>query len=164
MIRNLTPLHGDYRILESFDVKAKYGGKLSLKVVVFKDFKGMEDFTDEIIYSGMGTGLHPKTAAIVSRLDSKVERYDDQGNLSESFLEVDKNYFAAMCLIKDRINLEVLAHECVHAGYAYAKRTGKAYDERALDLDEENVAYPTGYLFTEIASEFILRNIPFGLV
>jgi hypothetical protein len=62
-------------------------------------------------------------------------------------MHVDPRYFAIMGLAVTHLGTEVITHESVHAGYAYAKRVW----ERNLwvgakHLDEENVCYPAGLI------------------
>jgi hypothetical protein len=57
----------------------------------------------------------------------------------------DPRYFAIMGLCVDHLGMEILTHEAVHAGIAYAKRTKtRNLWHDPMDLDEESIAYPVG--------------------
>jgi hypothetical protein len=47
--------------------------------------------------------------------------------------------------------MEIISHESVHAGFAYAKRIKKTpRDQHALSFDEEAVCYPSGAIAAAI--------------
>ena len=65
--------------------------------------------------------------------------------------EVDGGYFAIMGLCAEHLGMEILSHEAVHAGFAYAQRVGNHSPwHDAFDLDEEHLAYPTGRVACEV--------------
>lgn len=67
------------------------------------------------------------------------------------WLECDPRYFCVIGLVKGFLSMEIICHEAVHAGFAYARRvkTHRWRDE-ALQLDEEAVCYPSGAIAAAI--------------
>jgi hypothetical protein len=60
-------------------------------------------------------------------------------------IEVDRRHFCVIGLVRGYCTMRILTHEAVHAGFAHAKRCRRAvWHSRALEFDEEAVAYPTG--------------------
>lgn len=68
----------------------------------------------------------------------------------KSILVVDPRYYCVIGLTKGRLNMEVVTHEAVHAGFCYAKRRKGDLWHGAKDLDEENVCYPAGIIASQI--------------
>jgi hypothetical protein len=73
------------------------------------------------------------------------ESIDGNGHVSRRrILRLDGRYFCVMGFSRTRLNMEVISHESVHAGFCYAKRVRRTPWEAARDFDEEHVAYPAG--------------------
>ena len=122
-------------------------GTLYLKLLVFRNRTELRRFWDFAEPTKYGGGLGRNACAAVGALQCELQRYTSGGD-AESAMEVDKRYFAVMGLVKEYLGVEVIAHECVHAAFAYAKRLGpKTPWAKAVDgLDEEAVCYPAGRL------------------
>jgi hypothetical protein len=73
-------------------------------------------------------------------------------------IEVDSRYYCVIALCRKHLTMRIISHECVHAGYAYAKRRTRApWHVECLRFDEEMVAYPAGELARAIVI-FLERN------
>lgn len=68
-----------------------------------------------------------------------------------SHLEVDPRYFCIIGLLKQRLSMEIISHEAVHAAFAYAKRIKRSpWDQQAQHFDEEAICYPAGRIAATI--------------
>lgn len=64
---------------------------------------------------------------------------------------VDARYASIICLLVPGLNLEVCAHEAVHAGLANLRRVKRNPDASVNDMDDEELlAYPTGWIASQI--------------
>ena len=125
-------------ILEK-DLRFTRGG-LALKLLVFRNRRDLYRFWSRAEPTCLG-GLTPDAAGACSSFSSIV----DPCNGKPVYSEVDGRYFAAMGLCAGHLGMEIVTHESVHAGFAYARRKGKKpWDTGFDDLDEENVCYPAG--------------------
>jgi hypothetical protein len=81
------------------------------------------------------------------------EVWDSQSD--KTHMECDPRFFCAMAFNLKDLSMEVIAHESVHAGFAYARRIGKrTLFEEALNFDEEGIAYPAGVIAAELNRVF----------
>ena len=67
-----------------------------------------------------------------------------KGKPEQRFWEVDPRYFCLIALLKDHLRMEIITHECVHAGFAYAARQNQKQWQKGDVMDEEEVCYPAG--------------------
>ena len=128
-------------IVDAWDICVRVHGRLFLKVVVFESEKAMRIFWNKAV--SPDSGWTKGTSGVVSELSMDVVKFTKAGEVHMK--EVDPRYFAIMGLIRGRTDDEVLAHESVHAGFAYARRLGKRsrfYEKHGLD--DEMVCYPAG--------------------
>lgn len=66
--------------------------------------------------------------------------------------QADARYFCVIGFSRTQLNMEVISHESVHAGFCYAKRVRRTPWKAARDFDEEHVAYPAGEIAAAINS------------
>ena len=129
-------------ILES-DVRINRG-RLRLKLLVFRKPAHLIYFWKHALgKASLGKGCLGAVNSLKILWDDTVTGKRHQ--------EVDPRYFAIMGLCADHLGMEILSHEAVHAGYAYAQRVGTHSPwHNAFDLDEEHLAYPTGRVACEV--------------
>lgn len=140
--------HGDL-ILHAgdFGLVAKERGAV-LKVLVFSSNAKLRQFWNKALGD---SSLCRRTAASVKELGLTVYGERD-GDLVPVAREVDPRYFAIAGFIRGRIDPEIVAHECVHAAFAYDRRRGDRNRFRKFEaegmgaLNEERIAYPVGRL------------------
>lgn len=132
----------DGDILLEKDLALSKHSRLRAKLLVFKNNLAMKRFFDEALDKpGQVTR---KTLGIVSQLSCEVYRFKNK-ELVEQRLEVDPRYFCLIGLIVGHLSMEIICHESVHAGFAYAARSRvRQWVRREDDLDEEQVCYPAG--------------------
>lgn len=121
------------------------GSKVKAKLLVFDTAKDMRAF-----WKGMfGTSLGRYAIGAVNALSIT---YSERGNgANPTVKEVDRNYYCIMCLAKPHLTMEVVCHESVHAGYAFALRKLRApWVQDIGDMKEEEVAYPAGLIAAAI--------------
>lgn len=123
--------------------------RLRMKLQVFKTNKDLRAYWRRL-HGGYGGWLGRYCAGVVNGLATEVVDYR-KGEKEQRRMEVDPRYFAVMALIQGKLTMEYICHESVHAAYAYAKRvTRKDLWCRAHDLDEEELAYLTGVIASEV--------------
>lgn len=67
------------------------------------------------------------------------------------WIEADPRYFCVIGLVKGFLSMEIICHEAVHAGLAYAKRHKRTpWDEHIANFEEEALCYPSGKIAAEI--------------
>ena len=132
----------DYIQLER-DVCPVNNSRLKLKLLVFKNKKDLQKFWKKRLQRDIGNAC----VGAVTPLGYEVINFETNVN----YLCVDKKYFAIMGLCKTHLSMEVVCHESMHAGIAYAKRTKyKDFWKNIGDLDEELICYPSGRIATNI--------------
>lgn len=136
-------------------VKITARARLKCKLLVFETWQDMDKFFTEAL--GRPKAVDSRTHAICSRLDSEVESYATDP--PTRYTLVDPNYFALIGLIRSKITLEVVAHECTHAGLAYAARSTTKWTSPKDDHPEEPVCYPVGKLTAQIWDYLNEENI-----
>jgi hypothetical protein len=112
--------------------------RLGAKVAVFASLRDMRRFWKQ---RGMP---QPGAYAVVSSLSHEAFKIDRAGNEVARRMVADPRYFCLMTFAKGHLSMEIVSHESVHAGFAYAKRLRRSPFVDALRLDEEAVAYPAG--------------------
>lgn len=120
------------------------GGGLRLKLLVFKNKMDLYRFWSKAEPTRHG-GYTQDCLGVCSDLSYTVEDYPGKGADPVRWHEMDRRYFAVMGLCVGHLGMEVVTHESVHAGFAYARRRGKRpWDDRLEGLEEEKVCYPAG--------------------
>lgn len=116
-------------------------GGLRAKLFVFDTPTNLRRFWRDTLGHSLGRGC----LGAVNRLSTFAMSVDDSGEFSSHRIEVDRRFFCVIGLCRKHLNMEIISHECVHVGYAFAARRARCWwDQLALDMDEECVAYPTG--------------------
>jgi hypothetical protein len=125
------------------DIAITPRGRLRAKLLVFEHPKSLRRFWKEALGKGdLGRGCLGAVTALAQEV-----RFLD----GKRFACVDPRYFCVIGLTLGNLSMEVITHECVHAGFAFAKRHAKDYwVSQSDDYDEEDVCYPTGRLARRI--------------
>lgn len=131
-------------IIAEGDIKVTDRGRLRAKILVFGNKTQLQQFWKKAI----GTPVGRKCQGCVNALSYEV--IDFAGDKESAHIVVDPRYFCIIGLNKNNLNMEVIAHESGHAGYAYAKRHSKDFWLPAGSFDEENFCYPTGRIADSI--------------
>lgn len=71
----------------------------------------------------------------------------------------DRDYFCVMVFHVGALNHEIITHECVHAGFAVAKRRVRDPWRHIFKDPEEWVAYPAGRIATLVFNELRARGL-----
>lgn len=137
-----------YGILGEVDIKVRHTSRLAMKALMFTTRKGLRDFWKQRLgREDLGNGC----LGCVNKLGYEVHFFPKGGGMLQ-YIEVDARYFAIMGLIAGHCTMEILCHESVHAGFAYAKRVHKKdLWHNSKDLDEEDVCYPSGRIAGALA-------------
>ena len=130
--------------------------KLGFKVLVFDTWGDMREFWDTAL--DRPHAVDNRTHALCSRLECYVECYGKDGSLTDKYTMHDPRYVTVMGFVKPLITTEVIAHEAVHAAFAYADRVNYKWvtDD---SLQEEGVAYPTGAITRMLIETFKKDNL-----
>lgn len=115
--------------------------RLRFKVVVFDSTRNLRTFWKRYFGNDLGRSCIGAVQAFVS----EVNRVNADDSLTCVKIIVPRGFFAIVGLVAEHCTMRVISHECVHVGYAYAKRKGKSWWADAIkEHDEEAVAYPAG--------------------
>ena len=142
-------------IVHEFDVRPARRGRLFCKVLIFKNGRDLRRFWRE----GLGHGTSG-ALGVVDRLVWTRQKINRDGTEGRIRIIQDRRYFCVMGLLVGHLTMNVLTHECAHAGFAYAKRVRRSPWAEIGDLDEELVCYPAGL----IAAAIVRRLGRLGLV
>lgn len=112
-------------------VKIHKNSRKCFKLLIFEDWYDMDDFFRLALACDNKCDVHTK--GVFNRLLTT----DDK---------CDQNYVGIIALVHKHIDLELVAHECVHAAIAYAERSNYKWTAPEHDHPEEPVAYPAGRL------------------
>lgn len=139
------------RGVASVDLKLSRGSRLLAKVIVFKNMTAMRAAFKKYFDSELGNGcmaaVHDLAREVVSFREGEESKH----------LEVDKKYYCVIGFTLEYLNMEIICHECVHAGYAYEKRVRRDVWAPINSIDEERVAYPAGKLARQI-NKWLWKN------
>lgn len=136
------PLHGTLGIVEEFDVTPDPTSRLRTKVMIFKSRKAMLAFARSVI----GAKVHRGIEAAVRELACSI--MNEAGEEIE--VEVDPRYVCLAIFNLRDLSYCTIAHEGIHVGFNYARRTGKTKPwTKGYAAWEEAVAYPAG-MFTAL--------------
>ncbi len=119
-------------IIAEHDIKFTRGSRLAAKLLVFTHSKAMTKFWAHAI----GHRMSPGALEAVNALARET---------SPGVLECDPRYYCVIGLTKGALCMEVITHESVHAGFAFANRHRRNFwVESPKDYIEEDVCYPAG--------------------
>lgn len=134
------------------DLRFTKCSRLFVKVLVFKHPRALCAFWK----SALGLAVDRACCGVVSTMASEIHTFPGRvprfGKLPAgctgytSRIECDPRYLCLMGLTVGNLSMEIVTHESVHAGFAYAKRRRGNFWPGALEMDEENVAYPAGII------------------
>lgn len=127
---------------------------LRLKLLVFKDPKSLRRFWRKAAPLNLGGMLPSDALGAVAPLSSTVYNFE-KTQWPEPYQECDRRYFAAMGLAAGHLGSRIVTHECVHAGFFYARRMGarSVWSAEAADgTDDELVCYPAGELANRVVT------------
>lgn len=133
-------------LIAETDIAVTGGARLRAKALLFKTPRDLRRFWPK----ALGLTELGKAVGAVHSLMSQVESFGPKGYCVS--IEADPRYFCVIGLVTGYCNVEVLAHEAVHAGYAYEKRVKRSPFAGIHDLDEERVAYPVGRIASSLAT------------
>lgn len=129
------------------DIRLSRGSRLAMKLLVFASKAELRRFWRTL--NGFDLGRH--CVGAVNGLASEVIDFR-KGRQGKSRMEVDPRYFCLMGLVRGKIDAEIITHEAIHAGFAYAKRVKHRNMWRAAhDFDEEHICYPAGRIALEVS-------------
>jgi hypothetical protein len=112
--------------------------KMAVRVIVFDSRESMKEFFE--IQLGRPKSATRDTRALCSDLSWK-EGYDD----GSSKMIYDKTYVALICFVENDLDVELIAHEAVHAAHAFSNRTNLEWPDQKRS-PEEAIAYPVGII------------------
>lgn len=119
------------------DIKVTDHGKLRAKLLVFKNTVFMQNFFRDVIkYPALGRFAEGAVQEIS----------EEEGDT----ILVDPRYFCIIALTLKNLSCEVITHESVHAGNAFNRRRRGNIWPNANGDNEENIAYPTGVIASQI--------------
>lgn len=114
-------------------------GRLRAKLLLFDSIRDMRAFWKK----RTGHDLGSRCRAAVNGL----HRWCDNPSTGERWLDCDERYFCMMGFTRRHLTAEIIVHECVHAGFQFARRKARSWwDDEALHHDEEAIAYPAGII------------------
>lgn len=118
-----------------------YGTTLRAMVVVFEEPKHLRAFWVKHI----GGNLGRRCWGAVNGLAHHVQTVEDDGSFRDTGVVYDRRHFCIIGLVRSKLGMRILSHECVHAGFSHARRVKRTpWAAEALRFDEEAVAYPAG--------------------
>lgn len=134
-------------IIGEAELRISPHSRLRAKLLIFRNNKAMRKFFKDVL--GKPESVCKKTLGVVSGLSYDVFDFSKPGSESVYF-EVDPRYFCVIGLLKDHLRMEIICHEAVHAGFAYAARQQRKQWVKGDVLDEEQVCYPAGRIASAI--------------
>lgn len=143
------------------DIPATPRGRLAAKVLVFSTPLYLRKFWEKAI--GKHDPLGEGCVGAVNALGREVADFSEGGN-GKSRWECDPRYFCIIGLSLNHLSMEVITHEAVHAGFAYARRRGRDPWNDDGGLGEEDVAYPAGRIAAAINRWLYDRDLYAGEV
>jgi len=85
-------------------------------------------------------------------LYTDIETLDAKTGLWVPSVSVDRRYFCLVLLCEGDMTAEILAHEAVHVGFAWDRRTSGASRFTDKGNFEENICYPAGIFVDQVLS------------
>lgn len=148
-VRHASALPRCWRRIAPHDILTEYdlhvtSGPLRAKLLIFKNRSGLRNFWKKIGKGDLGS----KCTGAVNALAYEVHHFSKSGE--SAYIKADPRYFCVIGLVKGHLNMEVISHESMHAGFAYAKRRTGKFWVSATEMDEEKVCYPAGRIARQI--------------
>lgn len=137
-------------LVAEFDCRVNPRGTLYFKTLVFEHSKDLKYFWAKVLSKeirGPDDVRGARVQGCVQGLHTQVEHFGtgkQYYDVIRTSIKADPRYFALMALVKTHLSAEIVTHECVHIGFAYAKRVIRSIFAPFGELDEELVAYPAG--------------------
>lgn len=135
--------------IASKDIKLTPGSKLAARVVIFKNITDLRRQVKNVFGIELGNSCY---AAVIDLADIV-----EDGQTGKKVLQCDPKYYCFIGFAQNKLSIEYVCHECVHAGYAYEKRVKRDIWAPINSIDEERVAYPAGMLARNIMA-WIWKN------
>lgn len=125
-----------------FDIKPTKHGRLAAKVLIFENEKRLRAFWRD----GLSNDVDKDCFGVVNELGNVVQGFISGGDKPDyTVWRCDPRYFCIVGLCANRLYNEVIYHESVHVGYAYAFRAKLKLEGYPREkLEEETVAYVAG--------------------
>lgn len=117
--------------------------RLAAKLLVFDSAQSLRMFLARV-FPRKKDENKDAVGAVKSSFAAVLPEHDDV------YFIADAKYFCLICLCREQLVVEVICHEAVHAGMAYARRVKRSPWEAARGHEEEAVAYPAGRIAAEI--------------
>lgn len=133
--------HFERRLVLETDIAPYPKATLKVKLLVFDGQRSMSAYGKSI---GATMGLldfafvHTATGVYQAGRESRKMAY------------ADRHYFCAMAFHVGALNMELITHESVHAGFAIAKRRVRDPWRHLFKDPEEWVAYPAGIIAVKV--------------
>lgn len=122
-----------------------YGCGIKTKVLLFHNLKEANKFLNRQFKYKMPKG----SRGLFYELSCDIHDWKD--GKAVHYHEYDKNYIGFIVLFLDSLRLEIIAHECCHAAFSYARRLRKKWPDVDHNPDEA-VCYPVGKLVAQVCS------------
>lgn len=133
--KRMPGMHG---VLLESNVALTSRSRLLAKLIVFKSKKDLRNFWKKgLLKHDLGAGC---MGAVNSLCCERVSFHP----VERRRMEVDARFFCIIGLTQRNLSMEVISHEAMHAGFAYAKRMKRNPWASTYELDEEGVCYPAG--------------------
>lgn len=146
--RDWSTLPGSEEILFSSDIAVSRKSILKAKVLVFRSLVSLQRFWRLGLRRSK---LDEDVCAVVSDITSTVTFQTPKGTSKRPPVwEVDPTYFCVVGFILGKLSMEFIAHESVHAAYAYARRVAGRKSWPDKEDPEEHVCYPAGRIAAAI--------------
>ena len=140
-----THIKGADRALSIWDIAPTRNG-LKAKTLIFTSCRNLCFFWKH----GLGLGNLGRNCN--AAVNSLAIHYHDPVTMEQTAIEVDKNFFCVIGLIKGHMTNEVLTHEAGHAAIHYYRRVNgnKNIWEKKFDFNEEGFCYPLGIIASHL--------------
>jgi hypothetical protein len=122
------------------DISLHRKGRLLAKLLIFENPTELQRFWKK----RLGGGLGRSCLGAVNALAQERTKFQRNGVELPTVLRGDRRYFCVIGLSAKHLIPEIIAHEAVHAGFAYERRVRRNMFGPACDFDEERIAYPAG--------------------
>jgi hypothetical protein len=123
-------------------------GRLKAKLLVFRNQTSLHHFWRHGLRK---SNLGRFCLGAVNALAVEVLCVERKGAPEKRWIEADPRYFCVIGLVQGFLSMEIICHEAIHAGFAFAKRKARSpWEAQALQFDEEAVCYPAGAIAAAI--------------
>jgi hypothetical protein len=129
---------GVKKLVAEADITLHPHARLAAKLLVFDKPASLRQFWKTISPCDIGAecnGVVNSLGRECLDVDSGIKR-----------LRGDRRYFCVIGLCESHLQMEIIAHESVHAGFCYERRVKRNLFGQAADFDEERIAYPAGII------------------